>query len=132
MKTLKTFALFTVILFFLGSCKNEVQPEIITVDMAQPTTVSEKQLDPSAIYAKVEFGIDGMTCEMGCAKTIEKKLAKMEGVKTVVVDFDRHLAMVEYDSDKVTPLALETTVESVGGDTYTVKDMKTVEAFSVE
>jgi len=109
-----------------------VQPEIITVDMAQPTTVSEKQLDPSAIYAKVEFGIDGMTCEMGCAKTIEKKLAKMEGVKTVVVDFDRHLAMVEYDSDKVTPLALETTVESVGGDTYTVKDMKTVEAFSVE
>jgi len=48
-----------------------------------------------------------MTCEMGCAKTIEKKMAKMEGVKTAKVDFDTRLAMVEYDEAKVSPKSLQ-------------------------
>lgn len=131
MKTLKTLVLFTAIVLFSVSCK-DAEPEIKTVEIGQSATVSEKQLDPNATYAKAEFGIEGMTCEMGCAKTIEKKIAKMEGVKSAVVDFDRHLAMVEYDDAKVTPLSLEEAVTSVGDNAYSVKDMKTVEVFSVE
>ena len=42
-----------------------------------------------------------MTCAIGCAKSIEKKIAKMEGVKSATVDFDRKLAMVEYNEAKV-------------------------------
>ena len=34
-----------------------------------------------------------MTCAMGCAKTIEKKMAKMDGVKMAKVDFEKELAM---------------------------------------
>ena len=44
-----------------------------------------------------------MTCEMGCAKTIQKKLAGMEGVKSATVDFKNEMAMVEYDVAKVQP-----------------------------
>jgi len=89
------------------------------------------QLDPNATYAKAEFSIDGMTCAMGCAKTIEKKIAKMEGVKSAKVDYDRRLAMVEYDEAKVNTNALEATVTKVG-EVYKVNDMKTVEEFSKE
>ena len=130
MKSFKTLVLLAAVALFLIGCK-EAQPEIKTVDMAQPEMVSEKQLDPNAIYAKAEFGIDGMTCAMGCAKMIEKKIANMEGVKSATVDFDTRLAMVEYDNAKVSPSTLEEAVVSVS-DAYSVKDMKNVDAFSTE
>lgn len=130
MRTFKTLVLLTTLTLFSVSCK-DAQPEIKTVDMGQPETVVEQQLDPNATYAKAEFGIEGMTCAMGCAKMIEKKIAKMEGVKSAVVDFDTRLAMVEYDNAKVTPTTLEEAVESVS-DSYSVTDMKNVDAFSTE
>lgn len=103
------------------NCKNEANPEVKTVEVETETS---KTLDPNATYAKAEFTINGMTCAMGCAKTIEKKIAKMDGVKSAIVDFDKKLATVEYDEAKVTPVLLEKTVTKVS-DTYTVSDMKT-------
>lgn len=131
MKTFKIFVLLSALALFSVSCKDKAQPEIKTVEMEKPEMASKLRLDPNATYAKAEFGIEGMTCVMGCAKTIEKKIAKMEGVKSATVDFDRRLAMVEYDNAKVTPDALEEAVVSVS-DTYSVNSMKTVDAFSSE
>lgn len=110
------------------SCKNEVKPEVKTVDTEVTNKDVSQTLDPNATYAKVEFSIDGMTCAMGCAKTIEKKMAKMEGVKTAKVDFDKRLAMVEYDEAKVTPKSLEEAVTNVA-EIYKVKDIKIVDEF---
>ena len=131
MKTLKTLFLLTTLALFSVSCKDNAQPEVKTVDMEQSTKASEKQLDPNATYAKAEFGIEGMTCQMGCAKTIEKKIAKMDGVKSAVVDFDTRMAMVEYDNAKVTPTSLEEAVGAAGS-AYSIKDMKTVDTFSTD
>ncbi|WP_452222379.1 cation transporter [Lacinutrix salivirga] len=131
MKTLKNILVVLAITIIASNCKNEAQPEVKTVDTETTTKTEKAELDPNATYAKAEFKIEGMTCAMGCAKTIEKKMAKMEGVKSATVDFDRQLAMVEYDDAKVTPATLETTVTSVA-DTYKVKDMHTVEAFSTD
>lgn len=131
MKTFSTLILITVLTLFSVGCNTTAKPEIKTIEMQQSDMASEKTLDPNATYAKAEFGIEGMTCVMGCAKTIEKKIARMEGVKSAKVDFDRRLAMVEYDNAKVTPTSLEEAVVSVA-DTYSVKDMKTVVAFSTE
>lgn len=129
MMTLKNIGLVAVASLFIMACKNDAKPEVKTVE----TEVSETAhtLDPNAKYAKAEFSIEGMTCAMGCAKTIEKKIAKMDGVKSATVDFDKQLAMVEYDEAKVTPTSLEETVKKTG-DMYSVKDMKTVDAFSTE
>jgi Cu+-exporting ATPase len=126
MNTLKNIMVLAVMVLLTVSCKNEVKPEVKTVEVASKTS---KTIDPNAKYAKAEFIIDGMTCEIGCAKTIEKKIAKMEGVKSAKINFDRKLAMVEYNEAKVTPTTLETTVTNVA-DIYKVSDMKTVEAFS--
>ncbi|WP_339623579.1 heavy metal-associated domain-containing protein [uncultured Winogradskyella sp.] len=130
MKILKKICFVALIGALSVSCKDESKPEIKTVDVEVSKKDVSETLDPNATYAKVEFGIDGMTCAMGCAKTIEKKMAKMEGVKSAKVDFDKRLAMVEYDEAKVSPETLEKTVVSVA-DTYTVKDMKIVEDFGV-
>lgn len=128
MKTIKTLLTIALITAFAFSCKNEAKPEIKTIEIASE---SSNQLDPNATYAKAEFTIDGMTCEIGCAKSIEKKMSKMEGVKSAKVDFDRKLAMVEYNEAKVTPVLLEETVTKVA-DIYKVSDMKTVDAFSTK
>ena len=131
MNTIKNLLLVAVVTLVSFSCKNEAKPEVKTVETVATTETAKAELDPNATYAKAEFTIEGMTCAVGCAKTIEKKLAKMEGVKSAKVDYDKKLAMVEYDNAKVNTNALEATVKKVG-DTYTVKEMKTVESFSAK
>ncbi|WP_299525312.1 heavy-metal-associated domain-containing protein [Winogradskyella sp.] len=129
MKTFKNICIVAITFLAFVSCKNDNQPEVKTVEVASKDV--SKTLDPNATYAKVEFGIEGMTCAMGCAKTIEKKMAKMDGVKSAKVDFDKRLAMVEYDEAKVTPNSLEEAVAKVG-EVYKVKDMKVVDDFDGE
>lgn len=106
------------------SCKNETQPEIKTVE-TETKTEQKAALDPNATYAKAAFGIEGMTCAMGCAKAIEKNISKMDGVKSATVDFEKKIAMVEYDEAKVTPENLEETVTKTG-DVYKVVNMHPV------
>ena len=129
MKIFKNVITICLLALFTISCKNEAKPEIKTIEVE--ATAESTKLDPNATYAKAEFTIDGMTCEIGCAKTIEKKIAKMEGVKSAKVDFDRKLAMVEYNDAKVTTTSLEETVTKVA-DIYKVSDMKTVDGFSAK
>jgi Cu+-exporting ATPase len=129
MKSLKNIIGLLLLTVFITACKNETAPEVVNVEVE--TTTEEVTLDPNATYAKAEFTIEGMTCAMGCAKTIEKKMAKMEGVKSATVDFDKKLAMVEYDEAKVTPITLEEVVKKAG-DMYSVTDMHAVDTFGEE
>ncbi|MGB0981957.1 MAG: cation transporter [Winogradskyella sp.] len=128
MKTFKSICIIAITALIFTACKQENQPKVNTVSLEVTDKDVAETLDPNATYTKVEFSIDGMTCAMGCAKTIEKKMAKMEGVKTAKVDFDSRLAMVEYDEAKVTPKSLEEAVGKVA-DVYKVKDMHKVENF---
>ncbi len=128
MKTLRNILALTMLVAFVMACKNDAKPEVKTVETE---TTEVKELNPDATYAKAEFTVEGMTCAIGCAATIEKKIAKMEGVKSAKVDFDKKLAMVEYDVEKVNPDLLIETVKKTG-DTYSVKDMKTVEEFEAD
>lgn len=130
MNMIKKLLLTVVVLVFSLACKNNAAPEIKTIETDSADLATYK-VDPNVIYTKAEFSIDGMTCEIGCAKSIEKKMAKLDGVKFAKVDFEKKLAMVEYDQAKVSPKTLEETVAKVG-EVYKVKDMKTVEEFSKE
>ena len=130
MNMVKKILLTAVVFVFTIACKNNGNPEIKTVD-TESADLTANTIDPNITYTKAEFGIEGMTCEIGCARTIEKKIAKMDGVKFAKVDFNKKMAMVEYDPAKVTPTNLEETVTKVG-DVYKVKDMKMVEEFSEE
>jgi mercuric ion binding protein len=129
MKTLKLTLVIALFSLTIWSCKNETEPQVKTVEVEE--TNAKNEIADDAVLAKAEFNIEGMTCAIGCAKTIEKKLAKMDGVKSAKVDFDKKLAQVEYDDAKVTTTSLESTVTKAS-DTYSVNDMKTVESFSTD
>ncbi|WP_347923777.1 heavy metal-associated domain-containing protein [Pontimicrobium sp. SW4] len=130
MKTLKNILAVVMAMTLIVSCKNETSPEIkiINTDVAVKT---EKVLNLDANFVKTEFTIDGMTCEIGCAKLIEKNINKMDGVKSAKVDFNNKLAMVEYDEAMVNHTSLEETVIK-SADIYKVSEMKTVKEFSAK
>mgnify|MGYP001564640120 FL=1 len=131
MKIFKSIIVIVAISLSVLACKNNIEPEVKTVDLETSNKKTTAKLDPNATYAKVEFNIKGMTCAMGCAKTIEKKMAKLEGIKMAKVDFDKELAMVEFDEAKVTPKTLKEAVAKVS-DIYKVEEIKKVDAFSSE
>lgn len=128
MKTYRSIFLVVVLVITFTACK-EKQPEVVTVDnTTEEVAVTQTSFEGKEV-AKAEFTINGMTCAMGCAKMIEKKLAGMDGVKSAKVDFDNKLAIVEYDEEKVTPTSLENTVSEAGA-AYSVSEMKAVASFS--
>ena len=127
MKYLKNILSITFALITFYSCKTDGKVEIKTIKIALEKT--NQKLDPNAIYSKAEFSIKGMTCEMGCAKTIEKKLAKMDGMKSAIVDFKNEHASVEYDVAKVNPASITKTVNAVSS-VYSIENMQTITAAS--
>ena len=128
MNMLRKILLITVAVVSSVACKNNDAPEVKTIETDSANLTAYSQ-DQNVVYAKAEFEIEGMTCAIGCARTIEKNIAKMDGVKFAKVDFDKKLAMVEYDQAKVTPASLESTVSKTG-EIYKVHDMKKVNEFS--
>ena len=131
MKSLKNILAVIVLAVALVSCKNQAQPEVKTIETDVAIVKAEKILNLDATFIKSEFTIDGMTCEIGCARTIQKKIARMDGVKSATVDFESKLAMVEYDEAMVDHSALEATVSKTA-DIYKVSNMKNVDAFSAK
>ena len=127
MEFLKNILSVTFILIILSSCMKDKNAEIKTINLSSEKI--NQKLDPNAVYSKAVFNIKGMTCEMGCAKTIEKKLAKMDGMKSAVVDFKNEMAFVEFDVAKLNHSIITEAVNQVS-DIYSVENMQTIKATS--
>lgn len=120
MKNLKNIVFALLMTLSLASCKQENKE--VTAEETKKEAVSESDL---AKMQTASFTIDGMTCAMGCAKTIENKLAEQEGVGQAVVDFDTKIATVKFDTEKQSLESLTKTIEGVaGGDSYKVTESK--------
>lgn len=120
MKNLKNIGLALLMTLSLASCKQESKE--VAVEETKKEAVSEADL---AKMQTASFTIDGMTCAMGCAKTIENKLAGQEGVGQAVVDFETKIATVKFDAEKQSLESLTKTIEGVaGGDSYKVTESK--------
>jgi Cu+-exporting ATPase len=115
-----------VLALVIVACKqNEPEVKIVETKVKTDKTVENPYKD----FAKAEFEIKGMTCAMGCAKTIEKKLAKLEGVHYVYVDFKQELAMIEFDDNKLSNDDFISTVNKVS-ETYKVGEIKAIDVFT--
>lgn len=114
MKNIKNIAFAIVITLFTVSCKKEATIETKEVATAK-TEIAAENLETA------NFTIEGMTCEVGCAKTIEGKLTGTDGVSEATVDFETKIATVKFDKTKQSIESLTKTVEKVGGgDLYKV------------
>ena len=67
----------------------------------------------------VSLAISGMTCEIGCAKTIQSKLSKKEGVLDAKVVFTDSIANIAFDANITSKKELIAFVDGIaGGDLY--------------
>lgn len=120
MKTLRLFTLIFITFLFVFSC-------------SEKTKTSKQVTSNSSNIAlkKSELTIKGMTCEIGCAKLIQSKLAKTDGIKFVEVSFKDSIAMIEYNTNKLNISKIKNVITNIaGGDLYLVTDNKEVTQFS--
>ena len=91
-KLMLTVALASVL--FVG-CKdkpNETDSKEITIDAPQ----IKKEIAATNLQT-ARFSVEGMTCAVGCAKTIQEDLTQLEGVQKATVDFETKIATVTFD-----------------------------------
>ncbi len=79
-------------------------------------------------FKNLEIGIEGMTCEIGCARTIQSKLSKVEGVSFAKVSFESKKGQFTYDANKISKDEIVTKITGIGGgDLYAVSNVKELE-----
>lgn len=99
MKIQKIIFSIIIVCCFLTSCKTAVKKE------------------------NISLAISGMTCEIGCAKTIQSKLSKKEGVLNAKVIFNDSTANIEFDANTTSKKDLISFVSGIaGGDLYTASE----------
>ena len=96
---------------------------LVKTAASEPNNKSSISDTKNAINAR--FTIKGMSCEIGCARAIEKKLYKLDGMYKADVNFQKEMATVKYDSNKIDEALLTSTITS-GSQTsnYSVEEFK--------
>ncbi len=123
MKITKFILYFSLITFLLISCNTETKKK-----------VSQKELDSENIAMQLEIiqlDIKGMTCEIGCARLIQSKLSKKEGVKVAIVSFKDNIGEVSYNSSILSKKEIIQVIESIAdGTLYKVTGSKEINVFT--
>jgi len=102
MKIKHTIVLIIITCLIVVGCKKEIQKSTLPVQKEN-----------------VSLAISGMTCEIGCAKTIASKLSKKEGVLDAKVIFKDSIATISYDANSTSKKDLIAFVDGIaGGDLY--------------
>jgi len=128
MKLAKQLSFLALAAILLTGCKDKSKDGNIETPegTATDTTMTDSTMvkGTAANLETASFKIDGMTCPMGCAATIEKKLADMDGVEDAKVDYDKKTATVKFDPSKQTAEKLVNTVEKIADGAYKTSDVK--------
>ncbi len=122
MKLINRLLLVAVLSLFFIACGND------KTEAEKNEAVAEKVLAEN--LKKVEVKIKGMTCEIGCARLIQSKLYKADGVKFAKVSFADSIGNITYDANKISEIEIKNIIQKVaGGDLYKVVGIIEVENF---
>ena len=121
MRYLKTF-FFVFSLLFLVSCSEK---------KSNQNEVNSSEEVAVANVKNVEVTITGMTCEIGCAKLIESKTYKLDGMISSKVSFEHGKGQFSFDNNKISTAEIEKHINGIaGGELYTVTSITEVDEFS--
>lgn len=124
MKFTKIIASLAIMSLVVASCKKNTSETSAEKTAETSKVKTHKAIAPENLQT-ASFTIDGMTCAVGCAKTIEQELSNLEGVEKATVDFDKKTATVSFDKTIQNPENLTKTVQETGdGKTYKVSNIK--------
>lgn len=80
-----------------------------------------KKAEVAANLKSFQVDIEGMTCEIGCARLIQSKLYKIDGISYAKIDFEHTNGIITYDSNTLTKKEIITKIEAIaGGDLYSI------------
>lgn len=100
----------------------------ISCNEAKKENTTKKEVNTEEIAAdlkSIEVEIEGMTCEIGCARTIQSKLSKVDGVTFAKVDFETKKGQFTYDANKVSKNDIVEKIDRIaGGDVYSATNTK--------
>lgn len=117
----KTFLFLSLMLLLHISCNTSEKKEAKT-EISKETVENIKN---------IEVDIEGMTCEIGCAKLIQSKLFKTEGVKFAEISFENKMGKISYDANKISTNDIKNRIQKIaGGDLYRVTQSREVDFFS--
>lgn len=124
MKFIKIVAALAIAGLVLVSCKKEEDKNLANIKAVETAPKEHKAIAAENVQT-ASFEIEGMTCAMGCAKTIEKELTNLDGVEKATVDFDKKTATVVFDKTVQNQENLTKVVQATGdGKTYKVSNIK--------
>lgn len=103
----KAILIFTMasVLFSCNETKKEIPNENSGIE----------NQEVAANYKTIEVEIEGMTCEIGCAKTIESKLSKARGVTYSKVNFETKVGQFTFDENKISQEDIVNKIAGIGG-----------------
>jgi|TARA_B110000879_G_scaffold94187_1_gene128908 mercuric ion binding protein len=120
-----SFPFFIILsIVFLGGCQNKLTPKVIEVPISQE---SPKKIEALGEKAYAKLSIEGMTCAIGCAVTIEKKLQRTSGIVSAKVDFETNTGWVTYDATMLNLDKISSVVKSTGA-SYSVSKIISLES----
>ncbi|WP_119789239.1 heavy-metal-associated domain-containing protein [Flavobacterium anhuiense] len=124
MKISKILFAAAIVGLVLVGCKKAEDKSLEVVNKEKSAPKEHKPIAAENLQT-ASFTIDGMTCAVGCAKTIEEELANLDGVEKATVDFDKKTATVSFDKTIQNPESLTKVVQETGdGKTYKVSNFK--------
>jgi len=117
---IKFISLVIIILFF-ASCDSKKSEE-----QGQGETTEQKLVAEDLHQVKVD--IKGMTCEIGCARLIQSKLYKADGVSFAKVSFEDSSGVVSFDQNRISQDEIKQIIErTAGGEIYSVASIEEIE-----
>ena len=80
---------------------------IFLVSSCSETTAQSADVPQEVVKNSImAMGIEGMTCAMGCARSIETELKNVNGVSSAVVDFESATASINFNPGLVSEAGL--------------------------
>lgn len=125
----KSFFILSAGFVFLFSCTDTPGPAAGKEDVI--INKKETVANDGAAKAIASIGIEGMTCQAGCARNIQSKLSKLAGVVACDVSFDDKKATVEFDDSKISEKEMIAEIQKIHGGQYSVTNVE-VEKFVVK
>lgn len=110
---IKIFSISLLVLFFI-SCESRKESKLDLKEASETNVVAQN-------LRQVKVDIKGMTCEIGCARLIQSKLYKADGVTFAKISFEDSSGIVKFDQNRISEEGIKKIIEkTAGGDLYSV------------
>ena len=117
---IKIFPIVMLMLFFI-SCESRKETKQEAKETVETAAVAQN-------IRQVKVDIKGMTCEIGCARLIQSKLYKADGITFAKISFEDSSGIVSFDQNRINEDEIKSVIENTaGGDIYSVASFEEIE-----